>query len=45
MWKRMIVMLVLAAALIAALGFVKFKQVQEAIAQGAGEILALSNVK
>jgi membrane fusion protein (multidrug efflux system) len=35
MIKRMIVMLVLAMAIIAGLGFVKFRQVQTAIAQGA----------
>jgi membrane fusion protein (multidrug efflux system) len=35
MAKRMIVMLTLTAVLIAALGFVKFKQIQTAIAQGA----------
>jgi membrane fusion protein, multidrug efflux system len=35
MAKRMILMLTVTAALIAALGFVKFKQIQTAIAQGA----------
>jgi len=35
MWKRMILMLTITIGLIAALGFVKFKQIQEAIAQGA----------
>ena len=35
MIKRLILMLLLMAAIIAVLGFVKFRQVQEAIAQGA----------
>ena len=35
MLKRMIVMLVVMAALIAGLGFLKFQQIQTAIAQGA----------
>src|ERR1051326_6270681 len=35
MWKRMIVMLTATLAIVAGLGFVKFKQVQSAIAQGA----------
>src|SRR5690349_448378 len=35
MLKRMIVMLAATMAIVAALGFVKFKQVQSAIAQGA----------
>ncbi len=35
MAKRMVLMLVLMAAIIAGLGFVKFKQIQTAIAQGA----------
>ena len=35
MAKRMILMLVLAAAVVAGLGFVKFKQIQTAVAQGA----------
>src|SRR6185369_17235416 len=35
MWKRMIVMLTVTLAIVAGLGFVKFKQVQSAIAQGA----------
>ena len=35
MAKRMILMLAVTAAFIAALGFVKFQQVQEAMAQGA----------
>lgn len=35
MLKRMIVMLVATTAIVAALGFVKFKQIQTAIAQGA----------
>jgi len=35
MVKRMILMLMLTGAIVAALGFVKFRQIQEAIAQGA----------
>jgi membrane fusion protein (multidrug efflux system) len=35
MWKRMIAMLLVTALFIAALGFVKFKQIQTAIAEGA----------
>src|SRR5213593_3016446 len=35
MWKRMILMLTITIGLIAALGFVKFRQIQEAIAQNA----------
>src|SRR5512133_208424 len=34
MIKRMILMLMLTAAVVVALGFVKFQQIQEAIAQG-----------
>jgi len=34
MWKRMILMLTITIGLIASLGFVKFRQIQEAIAQG-----------
>ena len=36
MAKRMILMLLLAAAAVAGLGFVKFRQVQTGIAQNAG---------
>ena len=35
MAKRMILMLVVAVAVIAGLGFVKFRQIQTAVAQGA----------
>ena len=35
MWKRMIVMLIVIAGLIGGLGFVKFRQIQEAMAQAA----------
>ena len=35
MWKRMIVMLAIVLVVIAGLGFVKFRQIQTAIAQGA----------
>src|ERR1043166_9286947 len=35
MFKRMIVMLAATISIVAALGFVKFKQIQTAIAQGA----------
>lgn len=35
MWKRMIVMLILVTALVAALGVFKFKQIQAAMAEGA----------
>jgi len=35
MWKRMILMVTITIGLIASLGFVKFRQIQEAIAQGA----------
>src|ERR671936_1782617 len=35
MWKRMIAMLAVTMLIVAALGFVKFRQIQTAIAQGA----------
>src|SRR5215510_8373568 len=35
MWKRMILMLIVTAGLIGALGFVKFRQIQEAMGQAA----------
>src|SRR5215467_9369811 len=35
MWKRMIVMLTVTLGIVAALGFVKVKQIQNMIAQGA----------
>ena len=35
MLKRMVVMLAVTAAIVAGLGFVKFKQIQTAIAEGA----------
>ena len=37
MAKRMILMLAVTGALIAALGFLKFKQIQVAIAEGSSE--------
>ena len=35
MWKRMLITLAVTIAIVAALGFIKFKQIQTAIAQGA----------
>ena len=35
MWKRMLVMLTVTGLIVAGLGFVKFRQIQAAIAQGA----------
>lgn len=36
MWKRMVLMLIVVGGFLAALGFIKFRQIQEASAQGAG---------
>ena len=41
MAKRMIGMLAVTLALVAALGFVKFKQIQTAIAQGAASTVRM----